>query len=177
VVDADALAEAAADEDAETARLAGIALARLEGAARNALGKLSRAARPEKRAAAAAVLARIDHAEAEERLLALARDPEPLVQTAAARALTRPPREILKENHAAFGRALLACARARNAEAARRLSILAYHARIDHEETLQALVECASLEPKAIRALNKLMGLNFVTADDCKRWWQERKGK
>jgi hypothetical protein len=38
-------------------------------------------------------------------------------------------------------------------------------------------VECTTLAPKAIWALNKMHGLNFVTADDCKRWWQEREKK
>jgi hypothetical protein len=175
--DADALAEAITDADAETARLAAIALARIGPGARNAAVKVSRAARPEKRAAAAAVLARIDDAAAEERLLALARDPEVEVQTAAAQALTRPPRAILKENLVAFGRALLACAKAKNAQATRRLAMLAYDARIDAEGTLEALVEAASFEPKAIWALNKLMGLEITTADDCRRWWEERKAR
>ncbi len=174
-VDADALAETAADADAETAELAGIALARLGPGAKNALLRLSHASRAEKRVAAARILGRMDGVDEEQRLLALACDAD--VQTAAARALTRPPREIRKENHAAFGKALLACAKAKNAEAARRLSLLACQAHVDDDATLQALVECTSLAPKAIWALNRMQGLNFVTADDCKRWWQERKKK
>ncbi len=173
--DADALADAAADEDPETAELSGIALARLGQGARSALLRLSHASRPEKRVAAARVLGRMDGTEEEERLLALACEPD--VQTAAARALTRPPREIRKENHAVFARALLACARSRNAEAARRLGMLAYQAHVEDDATLQALVECTTLTPKAIWALNKMEGTNFATADDCKRWWQERKRK
>jgi hypothetical protein len=173
--DADGLAEAAADADPEAAELAGIALARIGQGARNALLRLSHASKAGKRAAAARVLARMDGTEEEERLLALVCDPD--VQTAAARALTRPPREIRKENHAAFAKALLACARARNAEAARRLSMLACQAHVEDEGTLAAIVECTTLTPKAIWALNRMQGLNFVTADDCKRWWQERKRK
>jgi hypothetical protein len=173
--DTDALADAAADEDPETAELAGMALVRPGAKAKGALLRLSHSERPGKRAAAARVLARCEGAEEEARLLALAADPD--AQTAVARALTRPPRAILKENRGAFGRALLACARARNAEAVRRLSMLAYQARIDEEETLGALVEGTTVDPKAIWALNKLMGLQSVTADDCKRWWQERKRK
>ncbi len=173
--DADALAGAAADADPETAELIGIALARIGQGAKNALLRLSHASRAEKRVAAARVLGRMDGAEEEERLLALVCDPD--VQTAAARALTRPPREIRKENHAAFGHALLACAKAKNADAARRLSMLACQAHVEDDATLAAIVECTPLTPKAIWALNKLQGLNFVTADDCKRWWQERKRK
>jgi hypothetical protein len=173
--DADALAEAAADGDPGTAELCGIALARLGPGARTELLRLSHASRAEKRVAAAAVLGRMDGAEEEARLLALVCDAD--VQTAAARALTQPPREIRKENHAAFGKALLACAKARNAEAARRLSLLAAEAHLEDEGTLAALVECTTLTPKAIASLNRLEGLNLVTADDCKRWWQERKRK
>lgn len=171
--DADALAEAAADPDAATAELAGIALARLGREARNALMRLSHASRTEKRVAAARVLGRMNGQEEEARLLALACDPD--VQTAAARALTRPPRAIRKENHAAFGKALAACARAKNEEAARRLSMLLWQAHIEDEGALAALVECTTITPKAIWALNRSQGTNFVTADDCKRWWQERK--
>jgi HEAT repeat protein len=171
--DADALAEAAADPDAATAELAGIALARLGREARNALMRLSHASKAEKRVAAARVLGRMDGAEEEARLLALACDPD--VQTAAARALTRPPRAIRKENFAAFGKALLACARAKNAEAARRLSMLFWQAHVEDDGALAALVECTTLTPKAIWALNRSQGTNFATADDCKRWWQERK--
>ena len=48
---------------------------------------------------------------AEKRLLGLARDTEPLVQLAAAVALTNPPRAILPEHHGEFARALMACRR------------------------------------------------------------------
>ncbi|HEX5138290.1 MAG TPA: hypothetical protein VFY93_15045 [Planctomycetota bacterium] len=172
--DADALAEAAADADPATAELAGIALARIGSGARNALLRLSRASKPERRAVAAKVLAHVAGTQEEERLLALVCDPE--VQTEAARALTRPPRAIAKENRAAFAKALLSCAKSGNEEAARRLSVLvAYQAHVDDDATMAALVDCTTVTPKAIWALNKLEGTNFVTADDCKRWWQERK--
>ncbi len=171
--DADALAEAADDADPATAELVGIALARIGPGARNALQRLSRASKPGKRIAAARVLGRVGGAAEEERLLALACDPE--VQTEAARTLTRPPREILKENRGAFAKALLACAKSRNEEAARRLSMLAYQAHVDDDATLAALVECTTVTPKAIWALNRLQGTNFATADDCKRWLLERK--
>jgi hypothetical protein len=174
-VDADALAEAAADPDPGTAELVGIALARLGAGGRNALLKLSRASKTEKRVAAARILGRVGGVEEEERLLALVCDPE--VQTEAARALTRPPREIAKENHAAFAKALLACAKAVNHEAARRLSILTWQAHVDDDATLAALVECTPVAPRAIWALNKLAGTHFVTADDCKRWLEDRKKK
>jgi len=171
--DADALAEAAADADPVTAELAGITLARMGQGARNAVLRLSRSSRAEKRVAAAKVLGHMSGADEEERLLALVCDPD--VQTAAARALTRPPRQIRKENRAAFARALLSCARSGNAEAARRLSMLTYQAHVDDDAALAALVECTTVTPKAIWALNKLEGTNFVTADDCKRWLMERK--
>jgi len=173
--DADALAEASTDPDPATAELIGIALARIGAGAHNALFRLSRASRAEKRVAAATILGHVTGADAEERLLTLVCDPD--VQTAAARALTRPPREISKENRAAFAKALLACARTGNAEAARRLSMLAFQAHVDDDLTIAALVECTGVEPKAIWALNKLEGTNFVTADDCKRWLMERRRK
>jgi hypothetical protein len=174
-LDADALAEAADDADPATAELVGIALARIGSPARNALLRISRSSRPGKRAAAARVLGSIGGAAEEERLLALACDPE--VQAEAARALTRPPREIAKENRAAFAKALLACARSRNEEAARRLSMLAYQAHVDDDATIAALVECTPVTAKAIWALNKLEGTDFATADDCKRWLAERRKK
>jgi hypothetical protein len=174
-LDADALAEAADDADPATAELLGIVLARMGPPARNALLRLSRSSKPGKRAAAARALGRVSGVAEEERLLALACDPE--VQTEAARALTRPPREIAKENRAAFAKALLSCAKSRNEEAARRLSMLAYQAHVDDDATIAALVECTPVTAKAIWALNKLEGTNFATADDCKRWLLERKKK
>jgi len=172
--DADALAEAAADADAETAHYARLALARIGAGGVRALVRLSRSSRPAVRAAAAGVLGRIDDADAERRLLVLARDPEEEVQTAAAVALTRPPRAILPANHSGFARALDACGRFENGRAARRLAILAAHAKIHHEKVLEALVGLASFEPKAIWSLARLTRKELKTAEDCERWWRAR---
>ena len=172
VSDADALAAAVADSDAETAELAGIALARLGEKAVPALVRVSRSSKPATRAAVATTLGRLDADAAEKRLLGLARDTEPLVQLAAAVALTNPPRAILPEHHGEFARALLACRR--NQKASRRLSILAAHAKIHHEKVLKALVDLSGVQSKAIWSLNKLLRKEFLTAKDCKAWWKSR---
>lgn len=170
--DANALATAVADGDAETAELAGIALARLGEKAVPALVRVSRSSKPGTRAAVATTLGRLDTDAAEKRLLGLARDTDPVVQLAAAVALTNPPRAILPEHHGEFARALMACRR--NQKASRRLSILAAHAKIHHEKVLKALVDLSGMQPKAIWSLNKLMRKEFMTAKDCKTWWKGR---
>ena len=156
--DADALAEALEQSDPDTAELIGMSLARLGKAGMNALLRASRASRAGARAARARVLGHVDESDAEKRLLTLVRDPDDSVQSAAALALTNPPRAILPENHADFARALDACRRSKNKKATRRLCVLAAHATIHHEQVLKALVALAATEPKAIWSLRKLSG-------------------
>jgi HEAT repeat protein len=129
------------------------------------------------RAAAAEVLARVDDVRAEERLLALVRDGDARVQTAAAVALTNPPRAIFPRNHPEFGKALDACRRAKSERAARRLSVLAAHARIEHDDVLAALVALAPVEEKAIWALAHLTHEKLETPADCQAWWKRTHGK
>jgi HEAT repeat protein len=174
--DADALAAACGDGDAEVAMLAGMAVARLGKPAVNAVTKLSRASRPATRAAMARVLGRMPDDAAEQRLLALARDSDANVQYAAAVALTNPPRAILPAHQPDYARALDGCRRSRNGKAARRLCKLAAHAKLRHDAVLKALVDLAPTEEWGIKALNKLLRKDFETADDCKRWWKERAG-
>jgi len=172
--DGDALAGALADGDPRTAELCGMALARLGKAGLAAAVKASRSASPRVRAAVAITLGRMGSADAERRLLALARDTDPVVQQAAAVALTNPPRAILADHHAEFARVLDACRRSRNAKASRRLCTLAAHAGIAHEKVLKALVDLAAIQPRAIWALRKLSGEELETAKDCKNWWKAR---
>jgi HEAT repeat protein len=172
--DAEALAMALAEADAEKARLLGLCLVRIGPSSLNVLQRLLQSTKPEIRAAAAPVLARFEDEEAESRLLKLARDPDPLVQTAAATALTRPPRAPFPANHEALGQALDAARKAENRKAALRLALLAAQAEIRHDAVLKALVELTVLEPKAIWALQRLTGKPFQTPDDWKSWWKSR---
>ena len=55
------------------------------------------------------------------------------------------------------------------------LCVLAAQARIRHEKVLEALVELADFQDKAIWALAKLTKHKLETPEDCKRWWKERK--
>lgn len=173
--DADALADAIADPDPDTAGDARLALARLGAAGLPALVRASRSSQPARRAAAAAVLGRLDDAAAEKRLLTLVLDSDAAVQKAAAVALTSPPRAILPEHHADYARALDACRRSHAKRASYLLSVLAAQARIRHEKVLEALVGLAEFQDKAIWALARLTKQKLETAEDCKRWWKRRK--
>jgi HEAT repeat protein len=172
--DAEALAFGLADPDAATADLVALALVRLGKPGSQALLRASQSSRREVRAAAARALARLDGPAAENRLLALARESDALVQTAAAFALTSPPRAIYPPNHGDFARALDACRVKRNQKAARRLSILAGHGRIAHERVLKALVDLTAFEPKAIWSLQRITGEKLATARDWRVWWRAR---
>ena len=172
--DADALAYALADPDGATADLVALALVRLGKPGVSALTRASHSSRSEVRAAAARALARLDDPAAEKRLLALAREGEAVVQTAAAFALTSPPRVICPQNHRDFARALDACRVKRNRKAARRLSILAGHAKIAHEQVLKALVDLSASEPKAIWSLRRITGEKLATPEDWRAWWRTR---
>lgn len=172
--DAEALAAALPEAEADPARHLGIALVRLGPAGLAAAVRLASSSVAPARAAAAAVLARFDDPEAEAKLLRLAREADPSVQTAAAVAITSPPRAIYPANHAAFAEALDACRRAENAKAARRLAMLAAHSEIRHDAVLKALVDMTSFEPKAIWSLQKLTGLKIETPDLWKAWWKEK---
>ena len=166
----DALVGALPGAARPTAQLLELALARAGAAAVPALIRLSRSAHAASRIAAARTLGRFDAPKAEQRLLTLVGDKEETVAKAAATALTAPPRKVLAGNRGRFARALLACATSKNRYAARRLSILAAHARIDEEKVLEALVALAPLEPKAIWALAHLTGAKLATPEDCRRW-------
>ena len=172
--DADPLAYVLADRDKTTADLVALALVRLGRPGVAALTRASRSSRSEVRVAAARALARVDDPAAEKRVLALAREGESAVQTAAAYALTSPPRAICPPNHGDFARALDACRAKRNRKAARRLSILAGHAKIADERVLKALVDLAASEPKAIWALKRITGAKLETPVDCRAWWRAR---
>ena len=172
--DADPLAGALADPDPRTAELGGIALERLGQAGLTAAVKTSRSPSAAVRAAAATMLGRSGSAGAEKRLLALARDSDPVVQQAAAVALTNPPRAILAKHHVEFARALDAVRRSRHQKASRRLSTLAAHAGMVHEKVLKALVDLAAIQPRAIWALRKLTGEELKTAKECRKWWKAR---
>lgn len=172
--DADPLAFALADPDAATAKLVALALVRLGKPGSQALMRASRSSRPEVRAAAARALARLDDADAEQRVLALAREGDALVQTAAAYALTSPPRALWPRNHGDFGRALEACRTKRNRKAARRLCILAGHAKISHERVLKALVDLAETEERAMWSLRRITGEKLETPRDWRIWWRAR---
>ncbi len=172
--DADPLAFALADPDPATARLVALALVRLGKPGGQALTRASRSSRPEVRAAAARALARLDDADAEQRVLALARESDALVQTAAAYALTSPPRAIWPRNHGDFARALEACRVKRNRKAARRLCILAGHAKIAHERVLKALVDLTESEERAIWSLRRITGERLETPKQWRIWWRAR---
>jgi HEAT repeat protein len=172
--DADPLAYALADPDAETAGLVALALVRLGKPGVSALMRAARSSRSEVRAATARALARIDDPAAELRLLALARESDPVVQTAAAFALTSPPRAIWPRHHGEFARALDACRAKRNRKAARRLAILAGHAKIAHERVLKALVDLSESEEKAIWSLRRITGEKLETAREWRIWWRAR---
>jgi len=171
---AELAAVACADTDAVVARLVGVALARLGHAAVAETLKQSRSGKPAVRAAAAAVLGHLPDAKAEERLVQLARDPHEEVMTAAAIALTRPPRRLLESSWPEFARALRACGKARNRRASSRLAKLAAHARIRDADVLDALIELASFHEEAIRSLQRLTGERFLTVDDWRRWQKEK---
>jgi HEAT repeat protein len=173
--DAGPLAYALADTDDATADLVALALVRLGKPGFAALMRASRSSRSDVRAATARALARLDDPGAENRVLALAREGDAQVQTAAAFALTSPPRAILPRNHGDFARALDACRMKRNQKAARRLSILAGHAKIAHERVLKALVDLAGSEPKAIWSLARITGAKLETPEECRAWWWARK--
>jgi hypothetical protein len=173
--DADPLAYALADPDDATAKLVALALVRLGKPGFLALMRASRSSRNEVRAAAARALARIDDPAAEKRVLALAREGDALVQTAAAFALTSPPRAIWPRNHGDFARALDACRAKRNRKAARRLAILAGHAKIAHERVLKALVDLSASEERAIWSLRRITGEKLETPAEWRVWWRARR--
>jgi len=172
--DAEVLAAALGDADGRTAELALLGLALLGKDAWSAVERASRSQSPDGRAAAAAALGWIDTREAEARLLHMVGDPEEAVQSAAAVALTSPPRSILPENHAEFARALDAARLKKNKRAAHRLSVLARHAKLDHEKILKALVDLAPFHAEAIRSLAALAGAKLETPEQCKEWWKSR---
>ncbi len=173
--DADVLAGALGDGDGRTAELALLGLALLGKEAYGAVERAARSQSPDLRAAATAALAWIDTREAEARLLHMVGDPEEAVQSAAAVALTSPPRTVLPENHAEFARALDAARLKKNKRAAHRLSVLARHARLDHEKILKALVDLAPFHAEAIRSLAALAGAQLETPEECKEWWKARR--
>ncbi len=172
--DADALVGVLADGDGRTAELALLGLALLGREAWAAIDRGARAQKPEARAAAACALGWLDTREAEARLLHLVGDGDEAVQSAAAVALTSPPRTILPENLADFARALDAARLKKNKRAAHRLSVLARHAKLDHEKILKALVDLAPFHAEAIRSLAALTGQPLETPEACKEWWKAR---
>ena len=173
--DAEALGVALASKDSGTTRWAGMALARLGAGAVPVLNRLARSADRERRLAVVAALGYTDDVLAEERLLMLVRDRDKEVSTAAAVSLTDPPRKLYEANHALFARALDACRRAKNDRAARRLCVLAAHARVENRRVYKALVDLAPSQPKAIWALAKLTGEPLKTPDDCRAWWKSQR--
>ncbi|NJN14101.1 MAG: hypothetical protein HC813_00050, partial [Planctomycetes bacterium] len=138
------------------------------------LDRSARSSRAEARVAAAPVLGHLEEAGAELRLLRMVGDSEDAVQMAAAVALTSPPRAILEENLPEFARALDATRTRRNRKAAYRLSLLAAHAKIDHEKVLKALVDLAAFHEQAIASLAHLTGAPLENAEACRKWWKER---
>lgn len=172
--DGEALSVAIGDADASTALAVGVALARLGDHGAAMAVRASRSTRREIRVAAARVLGRMEAPQAEERLLRMVGDPEAEVQLEAARALTRPPRAILPENHDELARALDACRLRKNRNAASRLAKLAAHAGIRDERVLKALVDLAPFHEQAIESLALLTGERLTTPEECRAWWAGR---
>ncbi|MGQ0614715.1 MAG: HEAT repeat domain-containing protein [Planctomycetaceae bacterium] len=172
--EADALAALLGDDDAVACLHARRALARLGSGALAALTRASRSSQAELRRDAALTLGRIDDPAAEARLLVLLRDPDDLVRTAAAVALTDPPRSILPENHEAFAQGMDACRKGASGKALRRLCTLAAHAELRHEAVLKALVDAAAAEPKAIASLQHLTGETRSSPAEWAAWWRAR---
>ena len=175
--DADTLVATIGHLDAQASRHIGMAIARIGKPAVRALTAASRSKDPATRTAVAIILGRMDDRGAERLLLKLVGDRDVLVRTAAARALTSPPRAIDPKNYRDFARALDATGRTETKTAALRLATLAMHAQIKDEEVLRALVDLTTYHPRAIKALQRLTGDNLITSDDWKRWWAARKKK
>lgn len=175
--DADALARALEQEDPATVRLASIALARMGQPAVAPVVRAASSSRPEVRIAALSTLAFIDDPKAEKVVLQKLRDRNADVQSAAAVALTSPPRALFPANYGEFARGLTACGRAKNPNATRRLCILAAHAQMLHDAVLEALVGLTPQEPKAIWALQRLVEKDLTTADEWRAWWKTEKAK
>jgi len=172
--EADALAALLGDDDAVACLHARLALARLGAGAVGALTRASRSSRVELRRDAAFALGRIDDAAAEERLLVLLRDGDDAVRTAAAVALTDPPRSILPEHHEAFAQGMDACRKGGSGKALRRLCTLAAHGEFRHEAVLKALVDAAAAEPRAIASLQHLTGEKRESPAEWAAWWRAR---
>jgi len=175
--DADTLVATIGQLDERASRHIGMAIARIGKPAVRALTVASRSKEPALRTAVAAILGRMDDRGAERLLLKLVGDRDVLVRTAAARALTSPPRAIDPKNYRDFARALDATGRTETRTAALRLATLAMHAQIKDEAVLKALVDLTTYHPRAIKALQRLTGDNLITSDDWKRWWAARKKK
>ncbi len=173
--DGDALAEALVGAKGEAFELVGKALCRLGPAGSRALLKASRATDPNSRGAVATVLGKLDDLAAERRLLALVRDRNESVATAAVRALINPPRRILAEHHGDFARCLDHVRRLKFAKPSVWLCVLAAQSEIKHDKVLKALVGLAPQQDRAIWALRKLTGNNALeTPKDCRTWWRDR---
>ena len=170
--DAAALARALEQKDPATVRLASIALARMGQPAVSPVARAASSSRPEVRIAAVTTLAFIDDPKAEKVVLQKLRDRVGDVQSAAAVALTTPPRALFPANYGEFARGLVACGRSKNPNAARRLCILAAHAQVLHDGVLEALVGLTPQEPKAIWALQRLVEKDLTTADQWRAWWK-----
>jgi len=173
--DADALAGALARADGDPRITLGLALRRLGAPGLRALVRESRSTDEAARAAAARVLGHFADPAAEKRVLAMIRDRDEGVATAAVRALINPPRKLLPEHHADFARALDAVRRKKLDRPSAWLCVLAAHAKIDHDGVLEALVDLAPRQDRAVWALRKLTGnRDLRTADDCRKWWRRR---
>ncbi len=175
--DADTLVATIGQLDERASRHIGMAIARIGKPAVRALTVASRSKDPAKRTAVAVILGRMDDRGAEHLLLKLVGDRDVLVRTAAARALTNPPRAIDPKNYRDFARALDATGRTETKSAALRLATLAMHAQIKDDAVLKALVDLTTYHPRAIKALQRLTGDKLITSDDWKRWWAARKKK
>jgi len=173
--DADALAGALARADGDPRITLGLALHRLGAPGLRALIRESRSTDEAARAAAARVLGHFEDPAAEKRVLAMIRDRDDGVATAAVRALINPPRRLLPEHHPDFARALDAVRRKKLDRPSAWLCVLAAHAKIAHDDVLEALVDLAPRQDRAVWALRKLTGdRDLRTAEDCRKWWRHR---
>ncbi len=168
--DTDRLAACLTGGDATAAEIAQRALAHAGASGVRALIKASRATDPKARAKIARALATVDGADAERRLLALGREPDADILRAVAIGLTAPPRTILPDHVAAFAKVLHNAARLKHAVAARRLSVLAAHAKLNDRRVWAELIELTELSEKALWALNKLTGKDLKTKKEAKAW-------
>ena len=150
------------------------ALAHAGASGVRALIKASRSDDPTVRARLARALGRVDGADAERRLLALGRDDDDSVLRAVAIALTAPPRRLLAEHAASFARVIDNARKRKHEVAGRRLAVLAAHAKLQHKRVLAALVALATVNERAIWALNKLTGQDLKTARAYQDWWKRQ---